>query len=196
MKKAKPKKKAAKKAVKKVKKKIVIKKAVKKIKKTIKKKVEKVLKKKIKPEVKKVKKPLLKKVSTAKLKSPFAKKELKDFREKLLNVREDILERIRELSEDTLMKSRAEISGDISGYSIHPADMASDNYEREFSLGLVSNERRLLLEIDDALKRVKDGTYGVCLYSGKPISKTRLNVIPYTKYRKDVQEQLEKEGRL
>jgi len=190
----KPKKKNVKKAVRKVKK--TVRKTIKKVKKKlVKKAVKKAAKKKATPSVKKAK-VAVKVKKPAKIKTPFSKKELKNFRELLLNLKEDVLERIREMSEDTLMKSRKELSGDISGYSIHLADMASDNYERDFSLGLVSNERKLLLEIDDALKRIEEGVYGVCLYSRMPISKTRLKVIPYTKYRKEVQEQLEKEGKL
>ena len=199
MKKAKAKK-TKKKAVRKPKKKSV-KKVVKKIKKTARKSIKKAKRKAAKKAAKKVK-PKVKKAKAvaapkklAKIKTPFSKAELKDFKELLLNLKEDVLERIREMSEDTLMKSRNELSGDISGYSIHLADMASDNYERDFSLGLVSNERKLLLEIDDALKRIEDGVYGMCVYSRKPISKTRLKVIPYAKYSKEVQEQLEKEGK-
>ncbi|UCG35767.1 MAG: TraR/DksA C4-type zinc finger protein [Candidatus Omnitrophota bacterium] len=195
----KTKKKSVKKTVRKAKKKVLkkrVKKAVKKVrKKVVKKAVKKAIKKKTKPKAKKILKPIKAK-KPAKIKTPYSKRELKSFRELLLNLKEDVLERIREMSEDTLMKSRKELSGDISGYSIHLADMASDNYERDFNLGLVSNERRLLLEIDEALKRIEEETYGICVLSGKPISKTRLKVIPYAKYCKNVQEKLEREGKL
>jgi len=119
--------------------------------------------------------------------------EKKFYREKLIKLREEILGQMKDLSKDTLMKTQKDISGDISGYSIHMADVASDNYEREFSLGLVSNEQDLLLEIESALKRLDDEEYGICLMCNKPISKGRLKVIPYAHYCKKCKEKIEKE---
>lgn len=130
------------------------------------------------------------------IKKRFSKKELKFYRERLLNLKDDILEQIREISEDTIMKSQKEMSGDISGYGIHIADVATDNYERDFNLNLVSNERRIIMQIDEALKRIEDGTYGICQMSGKPISKSRLKAIPYAKYSKKCKEKIEKENKM
>jgi len=130
------------------------------------------------------------------VKTYLSKDELEFYRDKLLNMREEISERMRELSEDTLMKSQKDMSGDMSGYTLHPADVATDNYEREFNIGLVSGEQTILFEIDEALKRISDSTYGMCSYSGRPIPKTRLNAIPYTKYDRKAQEQMEKEDKL
>jgi len=130
------------------------------------------------------------------IKKKFSKKELKFYRERLLNLKDDILEQIREISEDTIMKSQKEMSGDISGYGIHIADVATDNYERDFNLNLVSNERRIIMQIDEALKRIEDGTYGICQMSGKPISKSRLKAIPYAKYSKKCKEKIEKENKM
>jgi RNA polymerase-binding protein DksA len=126
----------------------------------------------------------------------FTKKDLDMYKEKLLNLRDDIFSQMKDLSEETLMKSQKDISGDISGYSIHMADVASDHYEREFNLGLVSNERRTLMEIDEALKRIEEKTYGLCLMCEKPIAKRRLNAIPYASCCKKCQEKLEKEERI
>lgn len=140
--------------------------------------------------------PVKKDTKNKKIKSHFGKTELEYFKEKLLNLREDIMRQIRDISEDTLMKSQKDISGDMSGYGIHIADVATDNYEREFNLGLVSEERKILFEIDEALKRIDEGTYGVCLISGKPIARNRLEAIPYAKYSKEVKEQLEKENKI
>lgn len=122
-------------------------------------------------------------------------RELNLYRERLLNLKEDLLNQIKDISEDTLMKSQKELSGDISGYSLHIADMASDNYERDFNLGLVSGEREIILEIDEALKRIEDKTYGRCKNCDKPITKSRLMAVPYTKYCKRCQEKLERERR-
>lgn len=130
-----------------------------------------------------------------KIKTNLSKQELGVYKEKLINLREDILNQIKDISDDTLMKSQKDISGDMSGYSLHMADMASDNYDREFSLGIVSSEREVLFEINEALKRIEEGTYGICQISGKPISKIRLNAIPHARYSKEVMEKLEKENK-
>lgn len=129
-----------------------------------------------------------------KLKRRFTKKELGLYRERLLNLKDDTLKQMREISEDTLMKTQKDMSGDISGYGLHMADVASDNYERDFNLGLVSNERRIVMEIDEALKRIDDGSYGICQMSGKPITISRLKAIPYAKHSKKCQEKIEKQG--
>lgn len=146
----------------------------------------------IKKTVKKTKS--VKKVSVKKTKRRFLKKDLDSYREKLINLKDDTLKQIREISQDTLMKTQKDMSGDMSGYGLHMADVASDSYERDFNLGLVSSERIIVMEIDEALKRIDDGSYGICLISGKPIKKSRLSAIPYAKHSKKCQEKLEKEG--
>jgi DnaK suppressor protein len=65
---------------------------------------------------------------------------------------------------------------------IHMADVGSDNYEQEFTLGLMENEEQVLEQIEAALERIEEGTYGICIDTGKKIPKTRLNAIPYTPY--------------
>jgi RNA polymerase-binding protein DksA len=127
------------------------------------------------------------------MKKRLTKKELNVYKEKLLNLKDDIMNQIRDISQDTLMKSQKDISGDISGYTLHMADVASDNYERDFSLGLVSKEREIILEIDEALKRIEDKSYGICQMCQKPIGKKRLGAIPYAKYCRKCKEKLEKE---
>ena len=76
------------------------------------------------------------------------------------------------------------------------ADVASDSYERDFNLGLVSSEREIILSIDDALKRISNKTYGLCQQCEKPISKNRLEAIPYAEYCIKCKEKLEKENSL
>ncbi len=130
------------------------------------------------------------------MKKRFAKKDLDVYKEKLFNLKDDVMNQIREISKDTLMKSQKDISGDISGYSIHMADVASDNYERDFNLNLVSTERKLVIDIDEALSRIEDKTFGTCLHCSRPIAKTRLKAIPYARYCKKCKEKLEKENRI
>ncbi len=128
------------------------------------------------------------------MKKKLLKKDLKIYKEKLLNLREEISNRIKEISENTLMKSQKDISGDISGYSLHIADVATDNYDRDFNLGRVSEERAILFEIDEALKRIEEETFGVCKGCQKPIAKVRLNALPYVKFCRKCQEEIEKKG--
>jgi RNA polymerase-binding transcription factor DksA len=73
--------------------------------------------------------------------------------------------------------------------------MATDNYDRELSIGLASNEQQLLNDIDVALKRIEDGTYGICEIYGLPIPKKRLLAMPYTRLSMKAQEEEEKNKR-
>ncbi|MCK4810532.1 MAG: TraR/DksA C4-type zinc finger protein [Candidatus Omnitrophica bacterium] len=126
-------------------------------------------------------------------KARFLKQDLNQYKEKLFNLRDEIAAQIQDLSKDTLMKTQRDFSGDISGYGIHMADVATDNYEREFNLGLVSNEQKVLTQIDDALKRIEEKSYGICLACGRSISKRRLDAIPHVSNCKKCQEKIEKE---
>ena len=118
------------------------------------------------------------------------------FKNSLLKLREELVEQIEDTSEDTLMKSQKDVSGDISGYGLHMADVATDNYDRDFNLNLVSNEKRLLFEIDEAIKRVENKTYGVCLSCNRYISKSRLKAIPYARYCTKCKRRLEQENKI
>lgn len=130
------------------------------------------------------------------MKRKFVKKDLNVYREKLLSLKDSLLEQMKDIADTTLMKTQKDISGDMSGYSLHIADVATDNYEREFNLGIVSDEREIILEIEDAVKRIEEKKYGDCLSCKKPIAKIRLNAIPYAKYCKKCKEQLEKEAKV
>jgi len=112
----------------------------------------------------------------------MAKKDLKIYTELLLKEREKIGGVLSHIAENTLNKSQRESSGDLSGYSYHMADQASDDYDRDFSLGRASDEQNILYSIDEAIKRVEDGSYGNCLKCGKAISKKRLKALPYTEH--------------
>jgi len=126
------------------------------------------------------------------VKKKLTKKELVDFKKLVLKKKEEILDEIKHISDDTLKKSQKEASGDISGYTYHMADVATDTYDREFSLGLASNERKLIYEFDDALKRIEEGTFGVCEDCKSPIAKNRLKAVPYARLCVKCQEKKEK----
>jgi DnaK suppressor protein len=125
-------------------------------------------------------------------KKKYGKKELSEFRKLLIKRKEEIADNINHISEETLKKSQKDASGDISGYSYHMADVATDTYDREFSLGLASNERELLYELDDSIKRIDEGTYGLCEDCKSAIAKTRLKAIPHARFCLQCQEKKEK----
>ncbi|MBI5124540.1 MAG: TraR/DksA C4-type zinc finger protein [Candidatus Omnitrophica bacterium] len=133
----------------------------------------------VKRRVVKKAKPVLKKEKKIKLKK-LPKRLLKKYQGLLLKEREKIGGGITHITEEALKTSQRDAAGDLSGYTYHMADMASDNYEREFSLGRASDEQDILYVIDEALKRVQDGTYGNCLQCSKQISKKRLAALPHT----------------
>jgi RNA polymerase-binding protein DksA len=126
------------------------------------------------------------------MKNKFTKKVLLEFKKLILKRKEEVDDEIKHISEDTVKKSQKEASGDISGYTYHMADVATDNYDREFSLGLASNDRKFLYELDDALKRIDDGTYGVCQECKCSIAKTRLKAVPQARLCVKCQQKREK----
>ncbi|MCM8790797.1 MAG: TraR/DksA C4-type zinc finger protein [Candidatus Omnitrophica bacterium] len=141
-----------------------------------------------------------KKKKTAKKKQNIARKspvkrmsktELKKYKEILLREREKVGGDLSHIAENTLNKSQRDASGDLSGYSYHMADMASDDYERDFSLGRATDEQKRLYLIDEAIKRIEEGTYGLCLQCGKMIAKKRLSALPYTEMCIDCQKKKE-----
>ena len=82
----------------------------------------------------------------------------------------------------SLGKNLQESSGDLSNMPTHPADIGSDNFEHEFTLGLMESERQLLHEIEDAVERIDNNTYGICAGTGEPIPLARLKARPWCKY--------------
>jgi len=125
--------------------------------------------------VKKIKK--VKKVTKVK---SLPKTILKKYKALLIKEREKVGGGLSHIAETTLNKSQRDASGDLSGYSYHMADMASDDYEREFSLGRATDDQKVLYQIDEAMKRIADGTYGSCLQCNKPIPARRLAALPYS----------------
>lgn len=110
----------------------------------------------------------------------------------LIDLRTHVLESLGQHSEETLKRSAKEDAGDLSGYGQHMADAGTDTFDRDFALSLVSNEQEALSEVEAAIKRVRDGTYGICELTGKPIGKDRLLAVPFTRYSAEAQKELEK----
>ncbi len=121
-------------------------------------------------------------VTTHKKKERLSTANLKHFEQMLLEKRAEILRNVNEIKDEALKQSRLDASGDLSSMPIHMADIGTDNYEQEFALDLMDSERKLLREIDDALERMEQGTYGICEGTGEGISKARLEAQPWARY--------------
>ncbi len=120
---------------------------------------------------------------------PFTRQQ----KDKLLQLRDAMVDSMAGVAQDTL-RSRAEGS-EASAFGMHQADAGSDAYDRDFALSLLSQEQDALYEIDQALKRIELGTYGVCEMSGKHILRARLEAIPFARFTVECQSQLEKQNK-
>ncbi|MDY6913159.1 MAG: TraR/DksA family transcriptional regulator [Planctomycetota bacterium] len=116
------------------------------------------------------------------VKSPMTKSQLEEFRRMLLDKRRDLVGDMNGIEAQALRVNRQEGAGDLSTMPTHPADIGTDNYEQEFTLGLLESEFALLNEIDEALERINNRTFGICVGTGRPIAKTRLRARPWAKY--------------
>ncbi len=121
--------------------------------------------------------------------------DLQHFEKRLLAERAKIMREMGHLESTILKVNPRDSAGELSGYSFHMADAGTDSMEREKAFDIASKEGRLLMEIDDALRRLYGGTYGVCEVSGKPISRARLEALPWARLSLEEQEKLEKEQR-
>ena len=117
------------------------------------------------------------------------------FENRLREERAKIMKEMGHLETTVLKVNPRDSAGELSGYSFHMADAGTDSMERELSFDIASKEGRLLREIDDALRRVYNGVYGLCEASGKPIARARLETLPWARYTVEEQEKLEKEQR-
>jgi RNA polymerase-binding protein DksA len=108
------------------------------------------------------------------------KADLKKFEELLLKKRQELLDNIKGLREDSTSTIK-EATGDLSSYSYHMADLGTDAQEREKKFLLASKSGRLIYHIDEALRRIKDGTFGKCHQCGKNISAPRLKAVPHAR---------------
>ena len=110
----------------------------------------------------------------------------------LIELRNHLTGQIDTHSEETLKRSSKDDAGDLSSYGQHMADAGTDTFDRDFALSLVSSEQEALAEVEAAIKRIKDGTYGVCEITQKPIAKERLLAVPFTRYSAEAQKDIEK----
>lgn len=111
------------------------------------------------------------------IKTKLSRKELNHYRDLLLTKRRDLVGDLNAMETEALRSG----GGNLSHMPIHMADIGTDTFDQDFMLGLAANERDHLREIDGALQRIEDRTYGVCQMTGKPIPKARLDAKPWAK---------------
>jgi RNA polymerase-binding transcription factor DksA len=107
---------------------------------------------------------------------------------RLLELRDHLLHRRADLTQDALEEQPS--------FSSHMADAATDTYDRDFALSMLSSEQDAAAEIEYALDRIRNGTYGTCELSGKPIEAARLQAIPWARFSTAAEKELEREGAL
>lgn len=117
---------------------------------------------------------------------------MKVFKDLLLKHKAILSKGVENIANETLKTSQKDAAGDLSAYSLHMADMATDNYDREFSLNIADNEQKIIHRIDDALERMDNNTYGICEVCNKKISKVRLKAVPFAELCIPCQEKQEK----
>jgi RNA polymerase-binding transcription factor DksA len=115
------------------------------------------------------------------------------FFKKLTAMRDRITLSVEERSAQTLKTSVKESAGDLSSYDM--ADAGTDTFDYDYALSMVSSEQDMLKEIDAAINRIYNGTYGTCEVTGKPIGRDRLNAVPFARLSKEGQDQYEKTRR-
>ena len=101
--------------------------------------------------------------------------ELAQYKRILLDLRQKLADNVNSMEDEALGKSRQDASGDLSNVPIHMADVGTDNYDRDLTIGLIQNGEEELRAIDDALERIGNKTFGSCEECEKVISKNATN---------------------
>ena len=113
---------------------------------------------------------------------PLTPDEIEVYRQLLCQKRSELVGDLGHMSEGALEGGRQDSSGELSSMPIHMADVGTDNYEQEFTLGLIDSDRKMLTDIDRALGKVKNGTFGICESTGEVIGRARLEAMPWARY--------------
>lgn len=122
-------------------------------------------------------------------------KELGRYKKILTTLQERYLKERKSMEEDYLHNSQRDAAGDLSAYTVHIADIASDSYERDKIAELADNINNILYEIQEALYRLESGEYGICEICRNEISKERLDAMPYVRTCITCQRMKEKEDK-
>ena len=113
------------------------------------------------------------------------------FKKLLLSLRERLVGKVDSMQGEALKQSRQDASGDLSNVPIHMADVGTDNYERDLMIELIQNGEESVRNIDMALEKIEEGTFGVCELCNKKINKERLKAVPYARLCIDCQREEE-----
>ena len=119
---------------------------------------------------------------------PLKPKEIEHFKEELLKLKSQLSKVVQGVTEDVKTQEESK------GYSQHQADEGTDDFGRTISLELSNKEFEVIKQIDHALGKIENGTYGICDITGKEIPKKRLEAIPYASMTVEAQQLLEKGG--
>lgn len=110
----------------------------------------------------------------------------REHHDRLVALRQDLEERQQVLATDA--------AADLSFTATHIADAGTDSYDRDWALGVLSSEQNSIYQIDQALDRIRNGSYGICELTGKPIDPSRLEAIPWTRFSLEAERRLEDQG--
>lgn len=124
-----------------------------------------------------------------KAKTPFNKEQLDHYKQILIRKRAELIGDVSTMEHEALRGS----SGSLSNLPQHIAEQGTDAFDQSLSLDLAAADRKLIKEIEDALKRIAEGTYGVCELTGKPIKADRLEELPWARYTIDAARMLERQ---
>ncbi len=139
--------------------------------------------------VKKKKKSVLDNVTSRRTKTPLTKAQLEHYRHILLVKRAELLGDMRHLEKEAMRNEAGE-----ANTSVHIDEQGSESYEQSLNLNLAASDRELINEIDDALKRITDRTYGLCELTHEPIKKIRLDELPWARYTIHAARELDQRG--
>ena len=109
------------------------------------------------------------------------KSDLKKYEKLLLERKKELLESMGDIMKDRVGTTIKDSTGDLSSYSYHMADQGTDAMEREMAFMFASKTGGLIYHVDEALRRIKDGTYGKCIICNRPISAARLEAVPHAR---------------
>src|SRR3954447_14484693 len=126
--------------------------------------------------------------------SAMKPEELDLFRQTLLNLRARLRGDLDQMTDEALKRNQPDSSGNLSNLPLHMADVGTENYDQEFTLGLIENEQGTLEQVNEALDRLTRGKYGRCVQCNEPISKPRLQALPYTRHCIGCARELESHG--
>ena len=114
--------------------------------------------------------------------SVLKSEELESFRRSLMGLRARLRGDLDQMTDEALRRDQPDASGNLSNVPLHMADVGTENYDQEFTLGLIDNEQGTLELVCEALERIDAGTFGRCQECGQAIAKPRLQALPYTRH--------------